>query len=112
MDLPPGQKTKLPELKALVDDDDSLKNLSKEQEEELINKLLKHCDTKKNGLWANNAATAHDILCMGDAMTDLVRITVCACQPPSSLTACAFLVGWLRSPHWLLQLLLPHVWAC
>jgi len=112
MDLPPGQKTKLPELKALVDDDDSLKNLSKEQEEELINKLLKHCDTKKNGLWANNAATAHDILCMGDAMTDLVRITVCACQPPSSSTACAFLVGWLHSPHWLLWLLLSHTWAC
>src|SRR6202044_1498276 len=55
-DLPPGQKMKLAELKALVDDDNSIKNLSREQEEELINKLLEHRDIKKNGLRANNAA--------------------------------------------------------
>jgi hypothetical protein len=112
-DLPPGQKTKLAELKALGDDDDdSLKNLSKEQEEELINKLLEHRDTKKNGLRANNAATAHDILCTGDAMTDLVRTTECTRQPPLSLTACILLVEWLCPPHRLLWLLLPHSWAC
>jgi len=111
-DLPPGQKMKLTELKALIDNDDSLKNLSKEQEEELINKLLEHHDTKKNGLCANNAAAACDILCTGDAMTDLVHTTECTCQPPLSLTACIHLVGWLCPPHRLLWLLLPHLWAC
>jgi hypothetical protein len=111
-DLPPEQKTKLAELKALVNDDNSLKNLSREQKQELINKLLEHHDTKKNGLCANNAAAAHDTLCTGNAMTDLVCTTACTHQPPSSLTDCIFLVGWLCSPHWLLGLLLPHAWAC
>jgi hypothetical protein len=99
-DLPPGQKMKLAELKALVDDNDSLKNLLK-QEEELINKLLEHCDTKKNGLCANNTAAARDILCTGDAMTDLVCTTH---QPPLPLIHCIHLVRWLCPPHWVLWL--------
>jgi len=74
-DLPPGQKTKLAELKALVDDDDTFKNLSKEQEDELIDNLIEHRDNRKHGVRANNAAAARDILCTGDAMTDLVCIS-------------------------------------
>ncbi|KIM88301.1 hypothetical protein PILCRDRAFT_85516 [Piloderma croceum F 1598] len=42
------------------------------QEDELINNLLEHRDNRKHGVCANNAAAARDILCMGDAMTDLL----------------------------------------
>lgn len=76
-DLPLGQKTKLAELKALVDDNDTFKNLSKEQEDDLIANLLEHCDSRKHGVRANNAAAARDILCTGDAMTDLVCVSSC-----------------------------------
>lgn len=76
-DLPPGQKTKLAELKALVDDDAALKDLSKEQEEELINNLLEYRENRRSGVRANNAAAARDILCTGDTMTELVRTSIC-----------------------------------
>ena len=63
---------KLAQFKALIDDDDTFKNFLKEQEVELIDNLLEYCDNKKNSVCTNNAVAACDILCMGDAMTDLV----------------------------------------
>jgi len=75
-DLPPGQKTKLTKLKALIDDDTALKDLSKEQEEELINNLLKYHENR-SGIHANNTTAAWDILCTSDIMTDLVHTFIC-----------------------------------
>jgi len=40
VDLPPGQKVKLVELKALVTNDEKMQNLTKQQEQEFIGRLV------------------------------------------------------------------------
>jgi hypothetical protein len=60
VDRSTGDRLLLPAIKKLVDDDDSLQNLSKEQEREFIDKLKAHRDLKKTGIRKSNRSAAAD----------------------------------------------------
>jgi hypothetical protein len=55
-----GDRLKLSEIQKLVDDDASLKNLSKAKQAEFIKDLQLHRDTNKTGARSSNNAAAAD----------------------------------------------------
>jgi len=67
-DLPPGQKVKMSELKALAADDEAMQNLTPEEEQDFIDKLTEFREQKTTGVRANNAAAARDMLCTSDSI--------------------------------------------
>jgi hypothetical protein len=72
VDLPPGQKVKLAELKALAANDEEMQNLTKQQEQEFIDKLVEFREHKTTSARANNAAAARDMLCTSDSINTQV----------------------------------------
>jgi hypothetical protein len=72
IDLPPGQKVKLAELKALAANDEEMQNLTKQQEQEFIDKLVEFREHKTTSARANNAAAARDMLCTSDSINTQV----------------------------------------
>lgn len=74
LDLPPGEKIQLQDLKNLVTSDEKLQNLTKEQEQMLMDKLVQHRDGKTTSVRSSNAAAARDILCTSDNIIKEVRL--------------------------------------
>lgn len=75
----------LEDLVQLAKDDSKLNNLSKEQEEDLIDSVLEMRQEKVTGVRANNISAAQDVLRTSDRMIVEVSTIHCAC---SGLTVC------------------------
>jgi len=73
VDLPPGQKLKLAELKALAEQE---QELTEEQEQEFLDKLAEHREHKTTSARASNAAAARDMLCTSDAINREVSMAL------------------------------------
>jgi hypothetical protein len=56
-----GKKFKMVDVRAMMDEDPKYKNLTKEEEAELIENLRKFCDQKDLGARASNRAAAGNI---------------------------------------------------
>lgn len=52
----------------MVDEDTTVQDLTKEQQNELINKLIEHRELKTKGVRANNVAAARDMTATSDAI--------------------------------------------
>ncbi|KAG2743411.1 hypothetical protein P692DRAFT_201672374, partial [Suillus brevipes Sb2] len=60
-DRPRGAKLSLKEIRNLVKADDSMRNLTAEEEQEYINKLNEHCALQNMSVRATNTAVARDV---------------------------------------------------
>ena len=71
-DLEQGDRLKLSELQKLVDDDDTMQNLSEAKQKDYIDNLQLHRDTKKTGARSsNNAAAADCRTCITNVTTEV-----------------------------------------
>lgn len=52
----------------MIDEDDTINNLTKREKDDLINQLAEHRELKTKGVRANNVAAARDMTATSDAM--------------------------------------------
>lgn len=52
----------------MMEDDDTVQDLTKEQQDELINKLIEHRQLKTTSVRANNVAASRDMTATSDAI--------------------------------------------
>lgn len=56
-----GDRYSLADIQKHIDENQSLQELSKEDQAQLIKELQEHRDVKKKGAWVSNAAAAQDM---------------------------------------------------
>jgi len=80
--LAAGEQKTLGKLKEMALTDPDVQNLTKEDEEELIEGLKEHCEAKKRNARPNNKLAAQDIIATMDRVTDEVRMRLlyCLCE--------------------------------
>jgi len=71
--LAAGERKTLGELKEMALTDSDVQNMTKEDEEELIEALKEHREAKKRNTRPNNKSAARDIIATMDRITDEVR---------------------------------------
>jgi len=65
-DLDPGEKSSLLELQKMASDDSALRNMTREQKDDICNKLVEYRTHKATSSRANNIAASQDMVRTSD----------------------------------------------
>ncbi|KAG1848951.1 hypothetical protein DFJ58DRAFT_662709, partial [Suillus subalutaceus] len=89
-DLPRGAKLSLGEIRNLVKADDSMRNLTAEEEQEYINQLNEHRALQNMSVRATNTAAARDVHLQSRVSTLLMNVQLDSLAVRTGIYACLF----------------------
>jgi hypothetical protein len=78
LDMPPGERVKLAEIKRMAENDADYQNLTKDQEQQSKNELIKFRELKRSGARPSTCSAAQDICFTSERIsTEVHNMFIC-----------------------------------